>query len=81
MFMDTPPLLKAQAGSGIENIVITTDRLLQHLGSKGRVADLATAGRVNLFEGVGSSRRPARAEGRTGKTACSSQADDTAHDR
>ncbi len=42
MLINTLPLLEAQASSEIENVVTTTDRLFQHLGSEGRVADSAT---------------------------------------
>jgi Fic family protein len=42
MLINTLPLLEAQASSEIENIVTTTDRLFQHLGTEGRSADPAT---------------------------------------
>ncbi len=61
MLINTLPLLEAQASSEIENIVTTTDRLFQHLGTEGR-ADPATKEALRyrhaLMEGFAGLKRP-----------------------
>jgi len=72
MLINTLPLLEAQASSEIENIVTTTDRLFQHLGTEGR-ADPATKEALRyrhaLMESFAGLTRPIGT--RTAETICS----------
>lgn len=72
MLINTLPLLEAQASSEIENIVTTTDRLFQHLGTEGR-ADPATKEALRyrhaLMESFTDLTRPLGT--RTAETICS----------
>jgi len=72
MLINTLPLLEAQASSEIENIVTTTDRLFQHLGTEGQ-ADPATKEALRyrhaLMEGFADLTRPLGT--RTAEAICS----------
>jgi Fic family protein len=72
MLINTLPLLEAQASSEIENIVTTTDRLFQHLGTEAR-ADPATKEALRyrhaLMEGFADLTRPIGT--RTAESVCS----------
>ena len=72
MLINTLPLLEAQASSEIENIVTTTDRLFQHVGTEGQ-ADPATKEALRyrhaLMEGFAGLTRPIGT--RTAEAVCS----------